>query len=94
MQPQALDGHMDREIEIDLCRPCQSVWFDARENLQLTPGATLTMFRIIGENVARPLLQERDLASARAATRSCAAPRTCSATPASNTFAARTITDG
>jgi ribosomal protein S27AE len=62
MQPQALDGHLEREIEIDLCRPCQSVWFDARENIQLTPGATLTMFRIIGENVARPLLQERDLA--------------------------------
>ena len=41
----ALDGHMDREIEIDLCVPCQSVWFDARENLQLTPGATLAMFR-------------------------------------------------
>jgi hypothetical protein len=62
MQPQSFDGHMGREIEIDLCQPCQSVWFDARENLQLTPGATLTMFRIIGEHVSRPSLEDRDIA--------------------------------
>ena len=62
MQPQALDAHMGREIEIDLCDPCQVVWFDARENLQLTPGATLAMFRVIGEHVARPALQDRDIA--------------------------------
>ena len=61
MQPHVLDGHLDREIAIDLCDPCQSVWFDARENLQLTPGATLTMFRLIGEHVSRPTLQDRDL---------------------------------
>jgi len=62
MQPQTLAAHMGREIEVELCRPCQSVWFDARENLQLTPGATLTMFRIIGENVSRPSLEDRDIA--------------------------------
>ena len=42
MQPQSLDGHMGREVEIELCDPCQSIWFDARENLQLTPGAALS----------------------------------------------------
>ena len=62
MQPQTLDGHMERQIEIDLCDPCQSIWFDARENLQLTPGATLMMFRIIGEHVARQAPQDRDIA--------------------------------
>ena len=62
MEPQSLDGHMGREIEIDLCQPCQSIWLDARENLQLTPGATLTMFRIIGEHVSRPSLEDRDIA--------------------------------
>jgi hypothetical protein len=62
MQPQALAAHMGREVEVELCRPCQSVWFDARENLQLTPGATLMMFRIIGENVSRPSLEDRDIA--------------------------------
>ena len=93
MQPQALDGHMGREIEIDLCEPCQSIWFDARENLQLTPGATLAMFRVIGEHVSQA--RRRRIAtsrSARAATRSCGARRTCSATPASSISAARTIT--
>jgi hypothetical protein len=62
MEPQALDGHMGREIAIDLCQPCQAVWFDTRENLQLTPGATLTMFRIIGEHVSRPALRDGDIA--------------------------------
>jgi Zn-finger nucleic acid-binding protein len=62
MQSHALEGHLGRETEIDLCKSCQSVWFDTRENLQLTPGATLTMFRIIGEHVARPVLEHRDLA--------------------------------
>ena len=62
MQRQAVDGHMGREIEIDLCVPCQSIWFDARENLQLTPGATLGIFRVIGERVSKPAPQERDIA--------------------------------
>jgi hypothetical protein len=62
MQRPAFDGHMGREIEIDLCVPCQSIWFDARENLQLTPGATLGIFRVIGERVSRPTLQDRDIA--------------------------------
>lgn len=61
MEHHALDGHLGREITIDLCQPCQSVWFDARENLQLTPGATLTMFRVIGEHVARPALRDGDI---------------------------------
>jgi len=62
MQPHTLDGHMGREIAIDLCDPCQAIWFDARENLQLTPGATLAMFRVIGEHVAKPVVQDGDIA--------------------------------
>ena len=62
MQPQVVSGHMGREIEIELCDPCQAIWFDARENLQLTPGATLALFRMIGEHVARPALQDGDIA--------------------------------
>lgn len=61
MQAHTLDGHLGRSVEIDLCVPCQSVWFDARENLQLTPGATLSMFRVIGERVGRPAPEHRDL---------------------------------
>ena len=61
MEHHVLDGHMGRETAIDLCQACQSVWFDSRENLQLTPGATLTMFRVIGEHVARVTPQDRDI---------------------------------
>ena len=49
-----LDAHLGRTIEVDLCEPCQSLWFDGKENLQLTPGATLAIFRAIGEHVRKP----------------------------------------
>jgi len=62
MQAHMLDGHLGREVEVDLCEPCQSMWFDMRENLQLTPGATLTAFRLIGERVGRPAPEDRDIA--------------------------------
>jgi DNA-directed RNA polymerase subunit RPC12/RpoP len=62
MESQALAGHIGRELEIDLCDPCQSIWFDSRENLQLTPGATLALFRVIGEHVAKPAPQDGDIA--------------------------------
>lgn len=61
MEMHDLDGHLGRAIEVDLCEPCQSLWFDGRENLQLTPGATLTLFRAIGEHVRKPSLQDADL---------------------------------
>lgn len=62
MQTETVDGHMDRDVELDVCVPCQSIWFDTREYLQLTPGATLKLFRIIGENVSRPAPEDRDVA--------------------------------
>jgi Zn-finger nucleic acid-binding protein len=62
MRATRVDGYLGREIDVDVCVPCQSIWLDAQENLQLTPGATLALFRVIGENVARPSWQDRDLA--------------------------------
>ena len=62
MQEQTLDGHLGRSVVIDLCHPCQSFWFDARESLSLTPGSTLTLFRIIGEHAAKPLPSGADTA--------------------------------
>ena len=73
MRAYRLEGHLGREVEIDVCAPCQSIWFDAQESLQLTPGAILAVFRI----------------AARVATVSCAARRTCSTTRISNTSAVR-----
>ena len=61
MQQHTLDGRMDRVVEINLCEPCQAVWFDGRESLQLTAGATLKLFRVIGERVGRPAPQDHDV---------------------------------
>jgi hypothetical protein len=54
MQEQTLDGHLARPVAVDLCFACQAFWFDARESLTLTPASTLTLFRVIGEHLARP----------------------------------------
>ncbi len=45
----AIDGHSGTTVAIDLCTGCQAFWFDARESLQLTPGSTLELFTLIGE---------------------------------------------
>ena len=61
MEVQVLDGHLGRSVEVDLCEPCQSLWFDGKENLQLTPGATLTLFRAIGEHARKPEPHDNEL---------------------------------
>lgn len=60
-RPYRLEGHLGREVDIDVCLECQAIWFDAQESLQLTPGATLAVFRIIGENVERPAARDGDI---------------------------------
>jgi hypothetical protein len=57
METQTLEAHNGRSVTIDLCHACQAFWFDQHESLSLTPGSTLTLFRIIGErpaSTARP----------------------------------------
>jgi Zn-finger nucleic acid-binding protein len=61
MQLHMLDAHLGREVEVDICTPCQSIWFDTRENVQLTPGATLSVFRLIGERVGRAQVEDREV---------------------------------
>ena len=63
MRQHSLPGHHGRTVDIDLCEPCQSFWFDAHEILQLSPDATLALFRTIGDRVGRP--QGRDGAVAK-----------------------------
>jgi hypothetical protein len=60
MQEHAVEALHGHSIAIDLCEPCQAFWFDGRESLQLTPGATLLLFRTIGERAARPQLRDAD----------------------------------
>jgi len=62
MDEQVLDAHLGRAVTIDICSPCQLFWFDARESISLTPGATLTLFRLMGERVARAGVTHSDIA--------------------------------
>ncbi|HVG84492.1 MAG TPA: hypothetical protein VM820_08230 [Vicinamibacterales bacterium] len=54
MQAHTLTGHNGRTVTVDLCFPCQSLWFDIYENLALTPASTLALFRVIGDHTGRP----------------------------------------
>lgn len=52
MTENVLDGALDRSVAVNLCGRCQAFWFDTYESLQLTPGATLELFRTIGDLAA------------------------------------------
>jgi len=62
MTSHTVQGQLGRPVTVDLCQPCQAIWFDPRESLQLTPGATLMLFRVIGEHVAKPQAIEAETA--------------------------------
>ena len=58
MRESTFDGHHGRTVALDLCGGCNGIWFDGMESHQLTPGATLALFKEMGEAVAeanRPL---------------------------------------
>ena len=50
----ALEGHLNRTVDLDLCHGCQAIWFDHFENLALAPGGVLKMFQMIGTDRQRP----------------------------------------
>jgi hypothetical protein len=49
MVPETLDARLGASVSIDYCPACQAFWFDGHESLQLTPGSTLKLFTIVGE---------------------------------------------
>jgi endogenous inhibitor of DNA gyrase (YacG/DUF329 family) len=49
-----LDGHYGAAIDLDLCEHCHGIWFDRRESLRLTPGATVRLFEIIHDAPPAP----------------------------------------
>jgi hypothetical protein len=53
MTERTFEGHLGTRVTIDICEACQAFWFDGRESLQLSPGATLQLFHTIGEQAAR-----------------------------------------
>jgi len=62
MQEETFVDRLGRSVVIDICHACQSFWFDTHESVALTPGATLGLFRIIGEKLTRPTHRDSDLA--------------------------------
>lgn len=38
------------EVDVDVCLPCQGLWFDGFESLQLAPQGVIALFRLIGEH--------------------------------------------
>lgn len=49
MTAMTLDGHVGTTVAVDVCTSCQAFWFDQYESLQLSPGSTLKLFKLIGE---------------------------------------------
>lgn len=43
-------GRLHGEVELDLCFPCQAIWFDDFESSQLTPGGVIELFRLIHQH--------------------------------------------
>src|SRR5262249_19367653 len=50
MQSQTLEGHGGTSVTVDVCLPCERFWFDGFESLQLSPTATLQLFRLVGDH--------------------------------------------
>jgi hypothetical protein len=38
------------EVALELCFPCQGIWFDDYESLQLAPGGVIDLFKLIHEH--------------------------------------------
>lgn len=50
MVPQTYERTYGQPVTIDVCDACQGLWFDDLEMVQLSPGATLSLFRHIQEH--------------------------------------------
>jgi uncharacterized protein YbaR (Trm112 family) len=50
MDEHGLEGNYGRQVVIDLCYPCRSIWFDGLELLQLAPGSTLRLLALVHEH--------------------------------------------
>jgi Zn-finger nucleic acid-binding protein len=60
MAEQSFEGNYGATVALDICHACNSLWFDDKESLQLTPGSTLRLFTIIHEKQARQRQPLRD----------------------------------
>src|SRR4029079_11303761 len=60
MRRQMFARRPEGEVALDICFGCQAIWFDAFESSQLTPGATIELFRAINERPATPAPPNND----------------------------------
>ena len=54
MQQHGVEGNYGTRIEIDACHSCSGFWFERKEHLQLTPGSTLELIRLMGPRQSAP----------------------------------------
>jgi len=47
MTVQAFEANLAGRVTIDICWPCNAIWFDPMESTQLSPGAVIELFREI-----------------------------------------------
>lgn len=47
MIEESLDSRYGPNVEVDLCHGCDSIWFDHRESLQLSPGAVVRLCQLM-----------------------------------------------
>ena len=47
MTVQAFEANFAGRVTLDICWPCNAIWFDPMESTQLSPGAVIELFRAI-----------------------------------------------
>jgi len=63
METHALESVSGGTVELDLCFACHGIWFDPQENLKLSPGAVVELFRVLHahrDDARQPLAQAMD----------------------------------
>lgn len=61
MEARPLSSVNGGSVDLDVCYPCQGIWFDPQENLKLAPAAVLELFRLLHEHrddARQPLAQQ------------------------------------
>ena len=58
MEAMTFDGHLGTPVAIDICRACQVLWFDPREDLRLAPASTLKVFQIIAKQAKSAVVSQ------------------------------------
>lgn len=50
MEAHVLSSVNGGSVELDVCYPCQGLWFDPQENLKLAPAAVAELFRLLHQH--------------------------------------------